>query len=110
MFVILEYLYLTSQSNAQSNIGNKTNPSSNSPVFSVSKYHIMTKVPELKQQRQDRLSDILRILENNKLIVSTVTPNATFYRITEKGAAIYLKWVNYFLEFVREIRFNDEKI
>jgi len=67
----------------------------------------MTKIPELKQQRQDRLSTILHTLEKNELIYSTVTPNATFYCITEKGAAIYLKWVSDFLRFFRETRYSD---
>ncbi|MGB8159035.1 MAG: hypothetical protein WCE93_02690, partial [Nitrososphaeraceae archaeon] len=75
--------------------------------FSISKYHIMTKIPELKQQRQDRLSIILNTLEKNELIDSTVTPNATFYRITDKGADIYLKWVSDFLKFFRETRSGD---
>ena len=91
MLAILEYLYSNSNSND----------------VSVSKYHIMNKVPELKQQRQDRLSIILNTLEKNELIDSTVTPNATFYRITEKGRDTYLKWVSEFLKFYREVR--DEK-
>ena len=86
MLAILEYLYSNSNSND----------------VSVSKYHIMNKVPELKQQRQDRLSIILNTLEKNELIDSTVTPNATFYRITEKGRDTYLKWVSEFLKFYRE--------
>jgi DNA-binding PadR family transcriptional regulator len=91
MLAILEYLY----------------SNSNSEDISVSKYHIMNKVPELKQQRQDRLSIILNTLEKNELIDSTVTPSATFYRITEKGRDTYLKWVSEFLKFYREVR--DEK-
>ena len=91
MLAILEYLYSNSNSND----------------VSVSKYHIMNKVPELKQQRQDRISFILNTLEKNELIDSTVTPNATFYRITEKGRDTYLKWVSEFLKFYREVR--DEK-
>ncbi|MGA8914808.1 MAG: PadR family transcriptional regulator [Nitrososphaeraceae archaeon] len=88
MLAILEYLYSNSNSND----------------VSVSKYHIMNKVPELKQQRQDRISFILSTLEEKGLIVPTVTPNATFYRITEKGRVTYLKWVSEFLKFYRIIR------
>jgi DNA-binding PadR family transcriptional regulator len=88
MLAILEYLYSNYYSNE----------------VSVSKYHIMNKVPELKQQRQDRVSFILGTLEEKKLIISTVTPNATFYRITEKGQVTYLKWVSEFLKFYREVR------
>ena len=105
MFVILEYLYSNSRSNSDISSDPSTKP--NSRAISVSKYHIMTKIPELKQQRQDRLSAILQTLEKNELIDSTVTPNATFYCITEKGAAIYLKWVSDFLMFFREMRYND---
>jgi DNA-binding PadR family transcriptional regulator len=64
----------------------------------------MTKIPELKQQRQDRISTILQTLEQRDLISSTVTPNATFYKITEKGVDTYLKWVSHFLTFFREIK------
>ena len=105
MFVILEYLYSNSRSNSSVSPDPATKP--NSRAVSVSKYHIMTKIPELKQQRQDRLSTILHTLEKNELIESTVTPNATFYCITEKGAAIYLKWVSDFLRFFRETRYSD---
>jgi DNA-binding PadR family transcriptional regulator len=90
MLVILEYLHSTSN--------NK----------SLSKYHIITKIPELKQQRQDRISVILGTLEKNGLIISTETPNATFYRITEKGNMAYLKWVGDFLKFFRHVRNDNE--
>ena len=83
MFVILEYLY--SNSRSDSTVSPDPNTKPNSRAVSISKYHIMTKIPELKQQRQDRLSIILNTLEKNELIDSTVTPNATFYRITERG-------------------------
>jgi DNA-binding PadR family transcriptional regulator len=86
MFVILEYLF------------------SNSGGISISKYHIMTKIPELKQQRQDRISAILNTLETKDLIISTVTPNATFYRISEKGKTMYLHWISEFLKFFRDIK------
>ncbi|MGA7008662.1 MAG: PadR family transcriptional regulator [Nitrososphaeraceae archaeon] len=105
MFVILEYLY--SNSRSDSTVSPDPNTKPNSRAVSISKYHIMTKIPELKQQRQDRLSIILNTLEKNEFIDSTVTPNATFYRITEKGRDTYLKWVNEFLKFYREVR--DEK-
>jgi hypothetical protein len=62
---------------------------SNSTNIFVSKYHIMTKVPE--QQRQDRISLVLPTLEKNELIKSTDTSNATFYRIIDKGGITYLK-------------------
>lgn len=70
----------------------------------------MTKVPELKQQRQDRISIILATLEENQLIKCTETPNATFYQITEKGNVTYLKWVGDFLEFFRQIKDKNSEM
>jgi len=93
MLAILEYLYSNSNSND----------------ISVSKNHIMNKVPEIRQQRQDRISFILNTLEEKGLIVSTVTPNATFYRITEKGRVTYLKWVSEFLKFYRESEMRNKE-
>ena len=71
MFAILEYLYSNSRSDSTFSADPNTKP--NSRAVSISKYHIMTKIPELKQQRQDRLSIILNTLEKNELIGSTVT-------------------------------------
>ena len=102
MLVILEFLYTYSNRNSKPSLNDSSNR--NRDTVSISKYHIMTKIPELKQQRQDRISIILRNLEDNGLIISTATPNATFYRITEKGADTYLKWVSHFLSFFRELK------
>ena len=65
----------------------------------ISKYHIMTKISEIKQQRPDRISLILNKLEQNGYLESIDTPNAKFYA--------YLKWIKEFLTFVRIIN-NDE--
>ena len=65
MFVILEYLYSNSRSDSTANPDPNTKP--NSHAVSISKYHIMTKIPELKQQRQDRLSIILNTLEKKRI-------------------------------------------
>jgi len=75
----------------------------------VSKYHIMTKITAIKQQRQDRVSLLLNELENNGFIESTVDDisNNKLYSITEKGFDSYIKWVKEFLSFVRTI--NDEE-
>ena len=75
----------------------------------VSKYHIMTKITAIKQQRQDRVSLLLNELEDNGFIKSTVDDisNNKLYSITEKGFDSYIKWVKEFLSFVRTI--NDEE-
>jgi DNA-binding PadR family transcriptional regulator len=67
----------------------------------VSKYHIVTKIPQIKQQRPDRVAHIMDSLEKNGFIKSTKTPNATFYQITEKGVDAYFKWIRDFLDFAR---------
>lgn len=67
----------------------------------VSKYHIITKIPSIKQQRPDRVTHTMDALEKNGFIKSTRTPNATFYQITEKGIEAYFKWVKDFLDFSR---------
>ncbi|HEY7079601.1 MAG TPA: hypothetical protein VH500_07870 [Nitrososphaeraceae archaeon] len=67
----------------------------------VSKYHIITKVPGIKQQRKDRISDIMLTLEKQGLISSIKTSDSTFYHITEKGVDAYSSWVKSFLNFTR---------
>ena len=68
----------------------------------ISKYHIITKIRGIKQQRQDKVSEILGILEEHGFIESTKTSSeSTFYNITEKGNNAYYKWVKDFLDFVR---------
>lgn len=69
----------------------------------LSKYHILTKVSVIKQQRHDRISEILNILEENGLIGSTKISDSTFYEITDKGNKVYHKWVKDFLNFVRSM-------
>lgn len=91
MLSILEYLCINSL---------------NSPL---SKYHILTKVPSIKQQRQDRISDILDILEENGFIESIKTNESTFYRSTDQGNDAYVKWAKNFLSFVRSsYQFKDD--
>ena len=68
----------------------------------VSKYHIMTKINAIRQQRPDRITHILAVLEENGYIKSTInTSNTKLYLITEKGFDAYLKWIKDFLSFVR---------
>jgi predicted transcriptional regulator len=68
----------------------------------ISKYHVLTKVPGIKRQRQDRVSEIMNILEENGLIESIKTSSeSTFYHVTNKGVNAYSKWVKDFLDFTR---------
>ena len=67
----------------------------------VSKYHIITKVPSIKQQRKDRISDIMLTLEKQGLISSIKTSDSTFYHVTDKGVEAYSRWVKSFLNFTR---------
>ena len=83
MFSILEYLCI------------------NAVKTPVSKYHIITKVPGIKQQRKDRVSDIMLTLEKQGLISSIKTSDSTFYHVTEKGTESYSRWVKSFLNFTR---------
>jgi DNA-binding PadR family transcriptional regulator len=83
MFSILEYLCI------------------NATRTPISKYHIITKVPGIKQQRKDRVLDIMLTLEKQGLISSIKTSDSTFYYVTEKGAEAYSRWVKSFLNFTR---------
>jgi len=85
MLSILEYLCINSQSGP------------------LSKYHILTKISVIKQQRHDRISEILNTLEENGLIKSTKISDSTFYEITNRGNGMYHKWVKDFLDFVRSM-------
>ncbi len=68
----------------------------------ISKYHVLTKVPGIKRQRQDRVSEIMSMLEENGLIESIKTSSeSTFYHVTDKGVSAYSKWVKDFLDFTR---------
>ncbi|RPJ27596.1 MAG: hypothetical protein EHM25_10910 [Nitrosopumilales archaeon] len=68
----------------------------------ISKYHIINKIPGIRQQRQDRVSSIMAKLEASGFINSiTTSSNSTFYQITSKGLEVYSKWVKDFLDFVR---------
>jgi predicted transcriptional regulator len=67
----------------------------------ITKYHILTNVHEIKQQRPDRISHLMNTLEQNGLIKSIKTSNSTCYQVTEKGFKAYTKWAKDFLDFVR---------
>jgi hypothetical protein len=73
----------------------------NSSAGPISKYHITTKVPGIRQQRQDRISEILGILEEHGFVESIKTSESTFYKTTEKGVNAYSKWIKDFLSFAR---------
>ena len=84
MLSILEYLYIHA----------RTTP--------VSKYHISLKVPGIKQQRRDRISSMMDMLERKGFVKSFQTASTVFYQITDKGTEAYFNWVKPFLEFARE--------
>jgi DNA-binding PadR family transcriptional regulator len=67
----------------------------------VTKYHIITRVPGIKQQRKDRISSIMLTLENQGLISSIKTSDSTFYHVTDKGVEAYSRWIKSFLNFTR---------
>jgi DNA-binding PadR family transcriptional regulator len=67
----------------------------------VTKYHIITKVREIKQQRPDRISYMMDSLEKNGFIISIKISNSTYYQATEKGVRSYTKWAKEFLDFAR---------
>jgi predicted nucleic-acid-binding protein len=70
--------------------------------IAISKYYIINKMPGIKQQRQDRVSSIISILEANGFIKSIKTSaDSTFYQVTNKGIDAYSKWVKDFLDFAR---------
>ena len=77
----------------------------------ISKYHIMTKIAAIRQQRPDRISLILNRLEDNgyiKSIVDTSSSTTKLYLVTEKGFDADLKWVKEFLYFVRSMNNNED--
>ena len=73
----------------------------------ISKYHIINKLPGIKQQSSDRINDLMEELENNGFIQSIKTPSSTFYKITEKGIEAYHKWIKSFLDFSRSVNKLD---
>jgi DNA-binding PadR family transcriptional regulator len=73
----------------------------------ISKYHIINKLPGIKQQRSDRINDLMEELENSGLVETIKTSNSTFYKITEKGREAYYKWIKSFLDFSRSVNKLD---
>jgi DNA-binding PadR family transcriptional regulator len=83
---ILEYLYVYAR---------------NTPV---NKYKIVTNAAGIKQQRPDRVNNIMQILEQNGFIKSIkASSTVTFYQITEQGIEAYQQWIRNYLNFVRNI-------
>ena len=82
MLSILEYLYVNAQN------------------IPVTKYKILTNSPEIRQQRPDRVNDIMEILEQNGYIKSIkASSTVTFYQITGHGIEAYSKWIIVYLYF-----------
>ena len=75
----------------------------------ISKYHIMTKINGIRQQRPDRINHILNALEEKGYIKTTIDDitNVKLYFITEKGFDAYSKWIKDFLSFARTLK-DDE--
>lgn len=69
----------------------------------ISKYHIINKLPNIKQQRSDRINELMDELEKSGLVETIKTSNTTFYKITEKGIEAYHKWIKSFLDFSRSV-------
>ena len=84
MLSILEYLYVNSQN------------------IPVTKYKIITISHEIRQQRPDRVNDIMDNLEQNGYIKSIkASSTVTFYQITGHGIEAYSKWIKDYLYFAR---------
>ena len=73
----------------------------------ISKYHIINKLPGIKQQRSDRINDLMEELEQSGLVETIKSSNSTFYKITEKGTEAYYKWIKSFLDFSRSVNKLD---
>jgi hypothetical protein len=49
----------------------------------LTKYHILTKVPDIKQQRPDRIAHIMNTFERNGFIKSIKTSNSIGYQAAQ---------------------------
>lgn len=54
-------------------------------------FHLSHRVPGLKTQRQERVQEILGLLERQKLVQSTVSEHFTIYVPTKEGVNWYLQ-------------------
>ncbi|NAL78790.1 hypothetical protein [Nitrososphaera sp. AFS] len=86
LYSILEYLYLNARN------------------IPVSKYKIVTNAAAIRQQRPDRVNNIMQILERNGFIRSIeASSTIAFYQITKQGIEAYQQWIKNYLNFVRSI-------
>ncbi len=74
----------------------------------ISKYHIINKLPGIKQQRSDRINTLMEDLERSGYVESIKTSNSTLFKITEKGVEAYYNWIKSFLDFSRMVNKIDE--
>ena len=58
----------------------------------ISKYHIISKIPAIKRQRPDRITQIIETPENNGFIKSMKTANDTYYTSRERGYESCAEW------------------
>jgi DNA-binding PadR family transcriptional regulator len=83
---ILEYLYLNARN------------------IPVSKYKNVTNAAAIRQQRPDRVNNIMQTLERNGFIRSIeASSTIAFYQITKQGIEAYQQWIKNYLNFVRSI-------
>jgi len=69
------------------------------------KYKLLNKVPNLPAQRQDRISEIInKMLEEKHIEIIFETSNATYYNITEEGKEWYNEFGKKFKKFSEMIR------
>ena len=54
-------------------------------------FHLSHRVPGLKTQRQERVQEILRLLEIKRLVQSAASENFTIYVATSEGQKWYLE-------------------
>ena len=72
---------------------------------SVTKYHLMNRVPGLPSQRRDRVSSILELLvQKGWATIESQEDGVVGYRVSQSGKEEYRKWVSQFLAFARKAR------
>jgi len=65
----------------------------------VTKHHIRTKTPRIRDQTSKRITEMLEELVKKGLLETSPSGDRVLYRISEKGRKEYAEWVRKFLEF-----------
>ena len=63
-----------------------------------SPFHLATRVPQLNGQRQERIQQILDLLEEGGLVGARTYPRATYYEVTDQGMEWYKRSAKAFFE------------